>query len=48
MVLDRFVTRFESQKSNRSGERHLVINLSDQEFEYINGHTIDGSFLMTL
>ncbi|KAL7037047.1 hypothetical protein ACKWTF_009050 [Chironomus riparius] len=40
-----FVTRFESQKSNRSGERHLVINLSDQEFDYINGHTIDGRVL---
>ena len=45
MFIDRFVTRCESQKSNRSGERHLVINLSDQEFDYINGHTIDGRFL---
>lgn len=39
---DWFVTKFESQKSNRSGERHIVLNLSDQEFEYISGHTIDG------
>lgn len=41
---DWFVTKFESQKSNRSGERHIVLNISDQEFEYISGHTIDGNF----
>jgi fatty acid synthase, animal type len=42
---DWFVTKFESQKSNRSGERHVVMNLGDQEFEYISGHTIDGRIL---
>lgn len=41
---DWFVTKFDSQKSNRSGERHVVMNLADQEFEYMCGHTIDGKF----
>lgn len=42
---DWFVTKFDSQKSNRSGERHVVMNLGDQEFEYMSGHTIDGRIL---
>jgi fatty acid synthase, animal type len=45
---DWFVTKFESQKSNRSGERHVIINLADQEFEYIKGHTIDGELSVKL
>jgi fatty acid synthase, animal type len=42
---DWFVTRFENQKGNRSGERHIVMNLSDLDHEYITGHTIDGRIL---
>lgn len=42
---DWFVTKFDSQKSNRSGERHVVLNLADQEYEYICGHLIDGRIL---
>jgi fatty acid synthase, animal type len=38
---DWFVTKFEMKKSN-SGERKVTIALSDQEFEYMSGHTIDG------
>ena len=41
---DWFVTKFDSQKSNKSGERHVIINLNDLDFEYIVGHTIDGKF----
>ena len=42
---DWFVTKFESQKSNKSGERHVVINLDDLDHEYVVGHTIDGRVL---
>lgn len=42
---DWFVTKFETQKSNRSGERHIVINLADREFQFMVGHTIDGRIL---
>ena len=42
---DWFVTKFESQKSNRSGERHVVMNLGDTETEYMSGHCIDGRIL---
>ena len=42
---DWFVTKFENQKSTRSGERHVVINLGDRGHEYMSGHTIDGRIL---
>jgi fatty acid synthase, animal type len=41
---DWFVTKFEMKKSN-SGERKVTIALSDQEFDYMTGHTIDGRIL---
>lgn len=37
---DRFVTRYEA-KSSKS-ERLYTINISDQEYEFVTGHTIDG------
>lgn len=41
---DYFVTKFENQRSNKSGERRVITNLSEVDFEYIEGHTIDGNF----
>jgi fatty acid synthase len=37
-----FVTRFDLFKKNLSGERKITVKLSDQDFEFIAGHTIDG------
>lgn len=42
---DWFVTKFEMQKSSKSGERRVKIKLSDQDFSYISGHVIDGRVL---
>ena len=42
---DWFVTKFEMQKKNLSGERKVMIGLGDQDYEYVVGHTIDGNFL---
>lgn len=42
---DWFVTKFEMQKSSKSGERRVKIKLSDQDFSYIAGHVIDGRVL---
>jgi fatty acid synthase len=39
---DYFVTKYENQRSNKSGERRVVINLSELDYEFIEGHTIDG------
>lgn len=39
---DRFVTRYEA-KSSKS-ERLYTVNISDQEYEFVTGHTIDGKF----
>lgn len=40
---DWFVTKFDFFKKNLSGERKITVKLSDQDFEYIGGHTIDGN-----
>lgn len=40
---DWYVTKFDIDGSNQSGERKVQINLSDPDFEYIEGHTIDGN-----
>ncbi|XP_053693616.1 fatty acid synthase [Sabethes cyaneus] len=42
---DWFVTKFEMQKSSKSGERRVKIKLSDQDYSYIAGHVIDGRVL---
>lgn len=41
---DWFVTKFEAQRKTGS-ERRFQVKLSDQEFEYIDGHVIDGEFV---
>ena len=40
---DWFVTKMDATKANLSGERKVKIALSDQEYDYIVGHTIDGN-----
>jgi fatty acid synthase, animal type len=40
---DWFVTKFESQRAKKSGERKVDITLGEQDFEYIGGHIIDGN-----
>lgn len=42
---DWFVTKFELQRSTRSGERKVKISLTDQDYDFIVGHTIDGRVL---
>lgn len=39
---DWFVTKFELQKSTRSGERKVKVSLTDQDYDFITGHSIDG------
>lgn len=41
---DWFITKFELQRSTRSGERKVKISLTDQDYDFIAGHTIDGLF----
>lgn len=41
---DWFVTKFELQRSTRSGERKVNISINDQDYDFIVGHTIDGKF----
>uniref|UniRef100_A0A182XBL3 Fatty acid synthase n=1 Tax=Anopheles quadriannulatus TaxID=34691 RepID=A0A182XBL3_ANOQN len=42
---DWFVTKFEMQKSTKSGERRVKIKLNDEDYSYIAGHVIDGRVL---
>lgn len=42
---DWFVTKFELQRSTRSGERKVKISLTDQDYDFIAGHIIDGRCL---
>lgn len=42
---DWFITKFELQRSTRSGERKVKITLTDQDYDFISGHTIDGKLL---
>ena len=42
---DWFVTKFELQRTSRSGERKVKISLTDQDYDFIAGHAIDGKFL---
>lgn len=39
---DWFVTKFETRNTEKSGERVVQLNINDQVFEYLAGHTIDG------
>lgn len=39
---DWFVTKFELQRSTRSGERKVKVSLTDQDYDFITGHAIDG------
>lgn len=39
---DWFVTKFELQRSTRSGERKVKMSLTDQDYDFIVGHSIDG------
>lgn len=41
---DWFVTNFGSNIGNQSAERKVLIALTDPEFEYIMGHSIDGAY----
>lgn len=38
---DFFVTRYEVKASTKS-ERTYAVNISDQEYDFVCGHTIDG------
>ncbi|GAB0094756.1 Fatty acid synthase [Sergentomyia squamirostris] len=42
---DWYVTKFKSEKILKSGERHLKIQLTMDDCEYIAGHTIDGRII---
>lgn len=42
---DWFITKFELQRSSRSGERKVKITLTDQDYDFIAGHAIDGRVL---
>lgn len=37
-----FVTKFELQRSTRSGERKVQMSINDQDYDFIVGHAIDG------
>lgn len=39
---DWFVTKFELQRSTRSGERKVKISINDQDYDFLFGHVIDG------
>lgn len=39
---DWFVTKFELQRSTRSAERKIKVSLTDQDFDFIAGHVVDG------
>ncbi|KAG4069737.1 hypothetical protein HA402_003178 [Bradysia odoriphaga] len=42
---DWFVTKFELQRSTRSAERKVKVNLQNQDFDFIAGHVVDGRCL---
>lgn len=39
---DYYVVKYDLQNPNNSGERRVNINLSFDEYAFINGHRIDG------
>lgn len=45
---DWFITKFELQRSTRSGERKVKITLTDQDYDFIAGHCIDGLYIKSV
>ena len=45
---DWFVMKFENEVATKSGERKVTISLSDLDFDYIVGHTIDGTTIFSM
>ncbi|XP_025263301.1 fatty acid synthase-like isoform X3 [Camponotus floridanus] len=43
---DWFVATYQSQRSIQSNERHIEINLSNEDYNYMSGHVIDGRNLL--
>lgn len=43
---DWFVSNYQSQKDIDSRERHVEINLNDENYNYMIGHVIDGRNLL--
>ena len=43
---DSYVMKFENEVATKSGERKVTISLSDPNFEFIVGHTIDGNSII--
>lgn len=42
---DWFVTNFSKNLTEKSAERKVKISLTDPEYEYILGHSIDGNLM---
>ena len=42
---DFFLPKVEDQVITKSGERKVTISLSNLDYDFIVGHTIDGNFL---
>lgn len=45
---DWFVTKFELQRSTRSGERKVKVALSGEDYDFIVGHAIDGRTILEI
>ena len=43
---DWFITRYESYQYCKSTERYVEILLSDEDYDYMSGHIIDGKNLL--
>jgi len=43
---DWFVATYQSQRHVQSSERHIEINVSDENYDYMVGHVIDGRNLL--
>jgi fatty acid synthase, animal type len=39
---DWFVSKFDSDKTKKFSERQVVVMLSEKDYEYMDGHSIDG------
>lgn len=42
---DWYITSYRMQEKLKSGERSVVVNVKDEDFEYLTGHVIDGRTL---
>lgn len=45
---DHFVMHFDDDDSAKCAERRVKISLNDVEYEYIQGHCIDGKYAINL